>query len=238
VYRSFTSSETGSTSNEELLTTLPISDITVGDNASFNFSFTYEDLIAGLTIDGAPLPANDAELNIGDFWSLTYITTTSDGDIHTNRSITKVSVATRFAGLYRTIDAKYYRIGVLTYTTADWPAETLIESVDATTYRVVDYFGAFGPPNEWYFQIDSNDVITYPDTTPSGDPQLGNGAPFITCQTNSSDFANDGLPCGSDSNYVERDDVNGADKLYMTFGYYTDGSGPRTFYQVLEKIVE
>jgi hypothetical protein len=237
VFKSFTSSATGGTSNKELLTTIPISNTTVGETVSFNFSFTYEDLIQGLTLGGSPLPTDDSELNIGDSWSLSYVATISTGHEHVNAPITKVSVGTRFAGLYRTLDAQYWRIGVLNATASSWPAVTVIESVDATTYRVVEYFGLFAG-NTWYFQIDSNDVIYYPDTTPEGAAQLGNGQPFITCQTNPSDFSSVGLPCGSSSNFVERDDVNGADKLYMTFGYLTPGSGPRVFYHVLEKIVD
>lgn len=237
VYKTFTSSATGQTSNKVLLTTIPIGNTTVGETVSFNFSFTYEDLIQGLTLGGSPLPTDDSQLNIGDSWSLSYVATISTGDEHVNAPITKVSVGTRFAGLYRTLDAAYYRIGVLNATANSWPAETIIESVDATTYRVVEYFGLFAG-NTWYFQIDSNDVIYYPDTTPDGAAQVGNGQPFITCESNPGDFSSVGLPCGSSSNYVERDDVNGADKLYMTFGYFTAGSGPRVFYQVLEKIVD
>ncbi|MEZ4793575.1 MAG: hypothetical protein R2783_08975 [Gelidibacter sp.] len=235
VFKSFTSSASGSTSNKVLLTTIPVSDTEVGTTAPFQFSFTYEDLIAGLTLDGASLPTSDSELNIGDFWTLSYVATTSTGQDHLNRNTTKVSVGTRFAGLYRTLDALYYRIGVLTATTSSWPAETLIESVDASTYRVVEYFGYFNG-NEFYFQIDQDDKISYPDNTPSGDPQTGNGQPMITCENSPSNMTN--VPCGSNTNYVQRDDVNGADKLYMSFGYLTAGSGPREFYQVLEKIVE
>lgn len=236
VYKSFTSSVTGSTSNEVLLTTIPVTNTTVGSTVTFQFSFTYEDLISGLTLDGAPLPTNDGELNIGDAWTLRYVATTSTGQEHINRNTTKVSVGTRFAGKYRTIAAEYYRIGVLTFTTADWPAVTLIESVDASTYRVVEYFGpAAFSGNTWYFQIDENDIISYPANTPEGDPQTGNGQPFISCATDSGLFPP--VPCGSNTNYVERDDVNGADKLYMSYGYNAP-SGPRVFYHVLEKIVE
>ena len=111
----------------------------------------------------------------------------------------------------------------------------LIESVDATTYRVVEYFGAFNG-NEYYFQIDENDKITYPAETPDGDAQTGNGEPMTTCALNPGDLTN--VPCGADTNIVIRDDVSGKDRLVMTFGYFTGGSGPREFYQVLEKIVE
>jgi hypothetical protein len=112
--------------------------------------------------------------------------------------------------------------------------KTLIESVDATTYRVVEYFGPFGG-NEWYFEIDSNDNITYPDKTPSGDPQTGNGQPFITCATSSADLSN--VCGGSDKNKVIRS-ADGKDVLVMSFGYFTAGSGSREFYQKLEKIIE
>jgi hypothetical protein len=41
-----------------------------------------------------------------------------------------------------------------------------------------------------------------------------------------------------ESNIVINNDASGKDRLIMSFGYFTPGSGPRTFYQVLEKIVE
>lgn len=234
VYKSFTSSATSGTTNEELLTTITVDNQNQGQSGTFDFSFTYEELIAGLTLDGSPLPSDDAELEIGDFWNLRYVSTLSNGQEHSNRNTTKVSVGTRFAGTYDVIVGDYWRIGVFR-DDVEWPAEMLIESVDAITYRVVEYFGAFNG-NEYYFQIDAMDRITYPDTTPSGDPQTGNGQPFTTCEANPGDLSN--VPCGDVSNYVERDDVEGKDTLYMTFGYFTDGSGAREFYQVLQKQVD
>lgn len=233
VYKSFTDSETGETTEKLLFESFTFTDIQQGTYDDFSFNFKYEDLI-----DGYPsLPAADAELNIGDFWTLEFVSTLEDGTEVTNAREVKVSVGTRFAGLYRTVEAEYYRIGVLTYTTGDWPAETLIESVDATTYRVVEYFGpAPFSGNEWYFQIDENDQITYPEETPDGVAQTGNGQPFITCESNPADMTS--VPCGPETNIVIRDDVNGKDQLVMSYGYFTSGSGSREFYQVLEKIVE
>lgn len=238
VYKSFTSSSTGETSNEVLYETLDIANTTVGQNGTFSTSFDYEDLITGLTVGGNPLPANDGELSIGDYWTIRYVSTLSDGNVVTNASTTRVSVGTRFAGLYSTVEAEYYRIGELTYVTADYQnfvPELEIQSVDATTYRVVEYFGVFNG-NTWYFQIDENDKITYPDETPEGDAQTGNGQPFITCESNPNDMTS--IPCGPDTNIVIRDDVDGKDRLVMSFGYLTPGSGPREFYQVIEKIVD
>lgn len=231
VYKSFTDSETGTTTEEILFKEIDFTDIQQGFANDFSFQFKYEDLIEGLST----LPSNDAELNIGDFWTLKFVSTLEDGTVVTNSAQVKVSVGTRFAGVYRTLDAVYYRIGVLNADESSWPAETTIESVDATTYRVVEYFGLFNG-NEWYFQINENDEITYPDETPSGDGQQGNGQPLITCASNATLMTN--VPCGPETNIVIRDDENGRDQLIMSFGYNTAGSGPREFYQVLEKIVQ
>lgn len=236
IYKSFTDAASGETSEEVFFASVPISNTTLGETAEFEFSFTYEDLIEGITLNGEPLPSSDSGLNIGDAWTLRYAASTNAGTANFNSNTTKVSVGTRFAGVYRTIDAAYYRIGVQTGSTGDWPAETIIESVDANTYRVVEYFGLFNG-NEWYFQIDEETgKISYPDETPSGDAQLGNGQPFISCATSPNDMTN--VPCGDATDRVELDEVNGADKLYMSYGYFTSGSGPREFYHVLEKIVD
>jgi len=236
VYKSFTSSSTGETSNEVLYETLPIAQTGIGTSGVFSTSFNYEDLISGLVLDGNPLPPNDSELTIGDYWTLRYVSTLSNGNVVMNSGVTKVSVGTRFAGTYNVVEHVYYRIGVLR-DDVEWPETMVIESVDATTYRVVEYFGAFNG-NEWYFQIDENDNITYPAETPDGDAQTGNGEPFISCTTHPQEMTN--VPCGPTTNIVVRDDVDGKDTLYMSFGYLT-GNTPgnsREFYQVLEKIVD
>ena len=234
VYKSFTDAKTGKTSETVLLATVPIEETEVGSTAEFSLEFQYEELIEGLSVNGEPLPESDSELNIGDFFTLAYEAVLSNGEEHLNAGTTKVAVATRFAGEYRAVDAAYYRLGVKTYTAADWPASTVIESVDATTYRVVEYAGPFAG-NTWYFQINENDEIIYPATTPSGDPQVINGVTLATCATDPGAFTS--VPCVN-SNIVMRNDETGADQLVMTYGYVTPGSGPREFYHVLEKIVE
>ena len=135
-------------------------------------------------------------------------------------------------GYYKTNDALYYRIGVLTYDEAIWPAEMQIQYICNNTFRFYEYIGPFNG-NEWYFEVDPDTgKISYPPTTPTGDPQLLNGQPLITCESNPGDMSN--VPCGSATNYVNRS--GSALKLYMTVGYYTGGSGPREFYQEIEKI--
>lgn len=231
VYNQFFNTS-GDASNKVLLKTIQLPASEQYEEATF--TFTYNELIAGLSINGSALPTDDGQLEIGDYWSLSYETLTESGKTLGIPKQTKVSVGTRFSGTYACVDGAYYRLGVLTYTGSDWPSETVIESVDAVTYKVNEYFGPFDG-NEFYFVINSDDTISYPDNTPSGSAQLGNGQPMITCENSPSDMTN--VPCSS-ANFVIRDDVDGKDQLVMAFGYYTTGSGPREFYQVLEKIVE
>lgn len=232
VYKTF-SNVGGESSTTELLTTLTVGQ-TVGQDVPFSFLFKYEDLIQGLTLNGSPLPSNDGDLSIGDFWTLSFVSNTGNGDTLTNSATTKVGVGTRFAGTYNVIESAYWRIGVLR-DDVSWPDQMVIESVDAITYKMTEYFGAFDG-NEYFFQIDAGDNITYPAETPSGDPQTGNGQPMTNCNDNAGDLTN--VPCGEGNNVVVRNDVTGADRLIMTFGYFTAGSGPREFYQVLEKAVD
>ncbi len=237
VYKQFTNID-GDVSNKVLLTTITFPN--AQQTETVGLAFTYPQLISGLTINGASISSDDTTLNIGDYWTLTYVSTSSDGDVTENATTTKVAVGTRFAGNYKCVDGAYYRIGVLTYEEALWPPVTVIESVNSTTYRVKKYFGPFtntstATGGDYYFSIDSSDNITYPLTTPTGVSQSGNGQPFISCQTHPGELNN--VQCSS-SNYVVRDDVTGKDRLYMSFGYLNGPGASREFYQVMEKIVD
>ncbi len=234
VYKTFTTKDANGddiTSNKVLLRTLTAP--AVAQHEVVPFGVNYNDLAANLSVGGVALPATDGLLSIGDYWTLSYVSNLNNGQVHESSKSTKIAVGTRFSGTYKCVDAQYFRLGVLTYTTANWPSVTTIEAVDATTYRVLGYLGAFSNHPSWYFTI-VNDVITIP-LTYGGANQLGNGQPFISCVSNPADMAQ--VNCGS-SNVVVRDDITGKDQLKMSFGYYTPGSGPRTFYQVMEKIVQ
>jgi hypothetical protein len=244
IYKSFVNSngtatpDDDKTSNEVFLKTVPVP--TDKAISKVDFSVTYPELIQGLKVNGVAVPTTDTSLNIGDYFILRYEQLRSDGQtVRTSgESSTKIAVGTRLAGAYKAIDAGYWRIGVLAAGgAANWPAETIIESVDANTYKVIKRFGSFGPiaggdDNTWTFDVNGT-VISYPDAG----AETGNGQPFITCTTNPADFAATANNCAV-SNKVVLDNVNGKDKLYMTFGYYTGAGavGARIFYQVLEKI--
>jgi hypothetical protein len=238
VYKSFVNTQGTAdktddvTSNEVLFKTLDVST----ENAApvVPFSMTYPELISDLTIGGVALPASDSGLNIGDYFTLRYEQLRSDGaTVKSSTNVnTKVAVGTRLAGSYKCISASYWRIGVFTAGTSSWPAETIIESVDGNTYKVVRRFGYFPPTatddNSWLFDVNGT-VISYPDAA----SETGNDQPFITCDSDPTEFAATANNCGT-SNYVVLDNVSGKDRLYMTFGYLSP-SGARIFTQVLEK---
>jgi len=232
-------------------------DIAAAQNTVESYTFNFDELKADLVVEneefpiietdneyvikqgssnvlvGQALPASDGDYLIGDYWEFEYNATTSDGNVAIQNTTTKATVATRYAGKYRFVEGVYYRIGVLTNTGSYWPAETLFESIDAKTYKMNGV--AAWPENVVYFQIDAEGKITYPAEW-GGVAQTINGNPLISCETSASDMTEVcGLP---NANTVIKDDVAGKDQLIMSYGYYTAGSGPRVFYQVMEKIVE
>jgi hypothetical protein len=237
VYKSFTNTS-GDTSNETFLKTITIP--TSPQSQDFTFTFSYNELIAGLLLNGNPLPASDALLNIGDSWTLRYLSTTSEGKTHMNAKTTKVAVGTRFAGVYKVVENQYWRIGVYR-PDVQWIGETrVIESVNATTYKFNEFAGPFGPPgfddNTHFFTIDASDVVRTP-VSYNGTLQILNGSGVINCQETPGDIPN-ACAWPGPQNTVFRDDITGKDRIYRTYGYFTTGSGPREIYEVLEKVVD
>ena len=231
VYKSFTN-VAGAKSSEILFKTIDVP--AAPQNQIISINATFNELRAGLTVAGSALPTDDALLKIGDAWSWRYVTTTSNGDVDSNSAITKVAVGTRFAGTYKVINSNYWRIGVAG---GGWNGEIrVIESVDATTYRFVGFAGSFANvTNTHYFTINAAGVVSTP-LTYGGSAQLLNGQPLINCQSNPADMINSCSFAGP-QNTVVKDDVNAKDKIYRTYGYYTAGSGPREFYEALERVV-
>ena len=234
VYKVFTNIS-NNTSNEILLKTLEVP-TTLGKQ-TVTFDFTFNELISGLNVNGAPISANDALLNIGDAWTLKYVSKTTKGFSHINSATTKVAVGTRFAGKYKVIASTYWRINV---DTGNWnDEERIIESVNATTYRYVGYAGLFANvTNTHYFTIDAADIVRTPIVY-NGTPQLLNGFGVINCEDTPSDMTN-ACSVPGPQNVVVRDDINGKDRIYRSYGYLTTSGavGSREFYEVLEKVVE
>ena len=138
--------------------------------------------------------------------------------------------ADSLAGTYEVIDGDYWRIGV----NNGWSqigATRVIEALSETTYKHPDFFGLFS--GEFYFTVNNNVVEVLKTNPITGEVMLQGTAPFLTCNANSDLLTN--VPCGSDSNRVERA-TDRTDIIYLTYGYNTIGSGPREFYEVLQRI--
>ena len=234
VYKSFTNSVTGGSSNRALLATVPIANTTVGAVVQWEVSFTYDTLREGLTVDGAALPADDGGLNIGDFWSVEYESVTSAGDTNNNAAKTKVAVGTRYAGIYSVVDSAYWNSGSLL---GNWNGgDRVIESVNATVYRHAGL--AYWDDNEFFFEVDnSTNYITVYDVDLAGDDLLLNGSPAMTCEVLDG-YNFESLTCDSGTSRAIPNDVTGEDVLEFTVGYFRGVGATREFFEQLVKQVD
>jgi hypothetical protein len=241
VYKTFTTKDSNGddvTSNKLLLKTLttPAS----AQHEVISIGVSYNELVSGLTIGGLPLPASDSALNIGDYWTLTYVSNLNNGSVHQNINSTKIAVGTRFAGVYKVIQGEYWRINAPRPDVA-WVGQIVtIESVTSTAYKQLDYVGPFYAKglNSHYFTIDASDVVRTP-VMYNGVAQVLQTFGAINCEETPALITN---ACGfaGPQNTVVRDNVTGKDRIYRTYGYNTTSGavGPREIYEVLEKIVD
>lgn len=243
VYKSFTGNrDTGEvdedgdpiigsfSSNEVLLTTVDIDDMTSGSEVSFSLDFTYETLIKDLEFRGEPLPSNDGNLVIGDYWSLRYVSNLSDNKSNSNSNKTKIAVGTRYAGVYDTVESVYWNSGS---EIGNWNGdERIIESVNATLYRHVGL--AYWIDNEFFFTVDNTTGYIYisPEDL-EGSAVLLNGSPIMTCEGGPGPF--ESISCNETTSVATPDDVDGEDMLEFTVGYHRGTGATREFYEKLVK---
>jgi len=235
VYKTFTNNVTGTSSNRELLTSIPISNTIVGALVSFSLEFTYESLISGLTLGGSPLPTDDGGLNIGDFWSLEYVGNTTAGTSNQTGTFTKVAVGTRYAGIYTVMESAYWNSGSFQ---SNWnSSDRVIESVDATIYKHINVGPWDDPTNEFYFTVDNNTgyITILPDDL-AGEGTLLNGSPIMTCEGGPGPF--ESIPCDATTSAATPNDVTGEDQLEFTVGYHRGTGATREFYEKLVKQVD
>src|SRR5687768_3048429 len=70
VYKRFYSVAEGAWTNEVLSKTIEVSEAT---NVTKTLNENYASLISGLQLEGAPLPASETDLGIGDYWELRFV---------------------------------------------------------------------------------------------------------------------------------------------------------------------
>jgi hypothetical protein len=216
-------------SNEVLLKTYPLE---AGQVTTIVADLTYADLKAGLTVNGAGLPDDDVDIAIGSGWQFRFVGRRGEGEIPLSGSV-RVGVLSRFAGIYRVVEAEYFRIGVPTNAGA-WVGQTrFIGSVDATTFSYNDFWGPFvWTGSSFNFTLDESDNTINVPIPVNG--ALFSGDRALNCNIEPEIFVN--VSCDG-SNILIPDDVNGKHRIILTYGYFTNAdSGAREFYEVLEKI--
>ena len=228
VYSIFTDASSGMKSDQTLLKSY---DIAPGAKFEVSDLLTYDVLKNGVTVNGNALPSDQNDLAIGSGWVLSFEGETAQGPLDLLGKV-NVAVLSKFAGLYTVIESDYYRINTQSVPTNDWVGQTrFIGSVDETTFSYNDFWGPFGwSGSSFNFTINPTDnTIIVPIVTESG---LFSGNRAVGCHDEPEIFVD--LPCGG-SNILE-EDAGGKHRITMTYGYFTDGSGSRQFYEVLEKI--
>lgn len=232
VYSTYNDATSGGQSNEVLLTTF---DLSKGEN-NIKGTLTYDDLKAGLTVDGSSLPDNEVDIPVGSSWDLVVIPVDGSGNATFGSKKITVAVLSPYAGLYRVVESAYYRIGAGPTIWND--QERFIGSVDANTFSYNDFWGNFANAGaSFVFDLNDDNTITVLD-----DPSqlVFSGDMMLTCQEDGGQFTN--VPCDG-SNILIPDDVDGKHVIKLTYGYFTTNADPtvggaREFYEVLEKIVD
>ena len=107
VYKSYCSEcgleSTAKHSNEVLVTELEVNSSNVSERVDVTLNQTYTQLRSGLTLAGAPLPEDEADLRIGDFWEYRFVALMADGREVVNLNTITVSVANAYSGNYKSV---------------------------------------------------------------------------------------------------------------------------------------
>jgi hypothetical protein len=232
-----------SSTNEVLLTTIPVNFDTTN---SISFSTTYEQLISGLLLDGQPMSSSDTELKIANFWTLTFVSHTNEGNAHINPIVSKLAVSTRLAGNYTVTRGWYIHPTTAPGLAGDYSGAytRIIESVDLISeYAVYKSTSmGWGPAGGW-FDPNCNFFYFYVMNAASPDgsfeiviPKEYNGvAQTLWC---SDELAN----CIDNPNNIPDVSCNtravlstdGHDVLHLSYGYIRS-SGTRQFDEILTK---
>jgi len=232
IYKQFTDAVSGGSSDVVFMESYDVGDLktVVTDN------FDYATLRSDLTVAGSALPEDETELAIGSGWVLTFVGNLEGGETIDLAGAINVGVLSPYAGLYEVIESDYYRINVQSGI-ADWTGqERFIGSVDASTFSYNDWWGPFGWAGASFnFSVDDETgKITVPILV---DGSLFSGNRALNCDDEPEQFVD--VPCEG-SNILVKDPANpnaanGAHEIYITYGYFTDGSGSRQFYERLRK---
>jgi len=199
-------------------------------NSFVNYSFTFPEMVEGLSVDGAPLSSNDGDYQIGDFWRFDYYVVNGNGE-HKNYASTKATISTRFAGTYTVVESEYWNSGGFN---GDWNGDSfVIESVDASIYKHNGL--AFWGENFYYFTVDADTgaIQVLPEDL-DGNAVLLNGSPIMISP--GGDFIFESVI--PQINQATANDITGEDVLEFTVGYHRGAGATREFYEKMIKQVD
>jgi len=235
LYGNFNRPSTESASNEVMYGEYPV-------DSEFRTvqtdTLTFDDLIAGLTLEGGTMPASDADLLDGDGFAFRFEAVYASGRTTPIAGAMNM-VFSKYAGLYEVSDSRYLR-GTEDF--GGWDGtQVFIGYVNATKLRYTDRWGYFA----WagcYFDLEfdaDTKVVSVPVLGPCG---LFAGVSALTCTDNYNNFnqLGDALgfqPC-DDTNIIIDDDATGAHVIKLTYGYMGGNGLPRAMTEILTKVVD
>lgn len=225
-YTVYTDAKTLAKSDKTLFKTY---DVGADAKTEINDPITYDQLKDGVSVNGESLPNDQEELAIGSGWVMSFEGVTADGTIVPLGGNVQVAVLSKYAGLYEVVSSSYYRINVQSIS---WTGEIrFIGSVDENTFSYNNYWGPFAwTGSSFNFDLNLDDfTITAPILV---DGALFSGNRAVGCHTEPEIFVD--VPCDGSNVLIE--DPDGNHTIKITYGYFTDGSGSRQFYEELVKI--
>lgn len=201
-------------------------------------SVSFKELARSTALNGVAIDTIDTDLKSGFYWLLTYKAVLADGREIILPNTQTIFVNAKFAGNYKVLEKKYYRIGVLRDDLdADWEDVVSISAINATTYVLGTHIGPFPGAGKVLFSVEENDTDVFPLTyykTYTGvdvDELLINSQPAIYCPDDAANLSNVGS-CADGSNVL----IKGTkDTLVMSFGYLAP-TGSREFYYKMVKL--
>jgi hypothetical protein len=223
LYGKFKDASTGEFTNEKVYGTYEVGEL----RNVITDTLTYDDLKADLT---PALPDVDEDVPPGSGWVFRFEGVNASGE-HVILGGAINMVRSKYAGNYTVLQSDYYRIGVHR-TDLDWSGQTrFIGHVDEVTLSYNDFWGPLGWGGcAFHFTVDPDDKsIFVPILAECG---LFSGLYEASCQNNKSVF--DNVPCDGSNKIVDDEGGEGKHRIYLTYGYVS-ASGPREFYEVLEK---
>lgn len=125
---------------EVLDQTVPVASANATEDKAIKLTYNYAKLIAGLS-----MPADEGQLNIGDAWTLRYVSVMEDGRRVDVSSKSLVSVANFFAGSYDLVMKYFHPTAGGTYPTSAYGGDrkSVVNLIPISAYECNAFFGVW-----------------------------------------------------------------------------------------------